>query len=57
MVVCLCKNVTEGQLRQAVCEGHRTIRDLRSYLGVASQCGKCGKCAKGVLKECLSQNR
>ena len=56
MVVCLCKNVTEGQLRQAICEGHRTLKDLRAHLGVTSQCGKCCKCARGVLKDSLSES-
>ena len=51
MYVCLCKGVTDGQIRDAVARGARTVKDLRRELGVASDCGKCAACAREVLCE------
>ena len=41
MYVCVCKAVTDRQIREAVFDGARTLRDLRKQLGVASECGRC----------------
>lgn len=56
MYVCLCKNVTCGQIRSVVHSGGAgSMRDLSQKLGVATQCGKCGRCARGILEESLGQ--
>lgn len=55
MYVCLCKNITCGQIRLVACKGARTVRDLKEQLGVASQCGKCAQSARGILEESLQQ--
>jgi len=55
MYVCLCKNITCGQIRLAACKGACTVRDLKERLGVASQCGKCAQSARGILEESLQQ--
>lgn len=53
MYVCLCKGITDRQIRELVQEGALRMRDLRQKLGVCSNCGKCGQCALGVLRETL----
>jgi Bacterioferritin-associated ferredoxin len=53
MYVCICHAVTDRQIRQAVDEGVRTMRELRQRFGLCSRCGKCGPCAKEVLSEHL----
>ena len=50
MYVCLCRAVTDKQIRQAVADGASNLRDLRTRLGVASQCGKCARCALGLVR-------
>lgn len=55
MYVCVCNAVTDGQIREAVCEGACTLRQLRAALGVASRCGRCAECASQVLDEALKQ--
>lgn len=55
MIVCVCNNVSEGRIHQAVRDGATSMAELRSDLGVANNCGKCYSCAKHVLKECVSQ--
>lgn len=54
MYVCLCNGVTESQIRAAVSDGVRSLRELRADLGVASCCGKCADCAQQVIHETLS---
>jgi bacterioferritin-associated ferredoxin len=54
MYVCLCKGVTDCQIREAVCEGACSMRELRTCLGVATQCGRCAHHAQRVLKETLN---
>jgi bacterioferritin-associated ferredoxin len=56
MIVCVCNNVSEGRIHQAVRDGVTSMAELRNELGVANNCGKCHTCAKHVLKECLGQN-
>ncbi len=42
MYVCLCKGITDSQIRAAIEDGASSVREVRNSLGVASQCGKCG---------------
>ena len=51
MYVCICKQITCGQIRAAASEGIDSVRDLKERLGVASQCGKCAGCARGILEQ------
>jgi bacterioferritin-associated ferredoxin len=53
MYVCLCKGVTDSQIKEAVDAGATSIGQLRKCLGVASQCGKCGVAAREILQETL----
>ncbi len=55
MYVCLCKAVTDSQIREAVESGASSMRDLARELGVATQCGKCGCDARELLKYCLDE--
>lgn len=53
MIVCVCNNVSERKIRQAVNAGATTMPQLREQLGVGTCCGKCHSCAKAVLRECM----
>lgn len=50
MYVCVCKAVTDSQIREAIGDGACSMRELRQRLGVASECGRCSKCALGILR-------
>ena len=54
MIVCLCNNVSDRKIRQAVDCGLTSMSALRKELDVATCCGKCHGCAKEILRECLS---
>lgn len=50
MFVCICRNVTDGQIRQAMREHDLcSLREVREHLGVGAQCGRCAQCAKEVI--------
>lgn len=51
MYICICRQVTDNDIREAVAQGARRMRDLREQLGVSMQCGKCAGCAHAVMKE------
>jgi len=53
MYVCLCKGITDTQIRAAVQEGASSLREVNRTLGVASQCGKCGIVAREIVRESL----
>ena len=53
MIVCVCNNISDRRIRQAVDAGIASMSELRNQLGVAACCGKCHSCAKQVLRECL----
>ncbi|AQA18000.1 (2Fe-2S)-binding protein [Halioglobus japonicus] len=54
MYVCLCKGITDTQIRAAVQDGASSLREVNRNLGVASQCGKCGIMAKEIVQESLN---
>jgi len=53
MYVCLCKGITDSQIREAVADGVTSYRDLRQTLGLAGQCGRCGVLARQIFREAL----
>ncbi|MEY4589226.1 MAG: hypothetical protein RL497_1302 [Pseudomonadota bacterium] len=54
MYVCLCKGVTDSQIRRAINEGATSLRALRQELDVMTQCGKCGCHTRDLLNQELS---
>ncbi|WMC10960.1 bacterioferritin-associated ferredoxin [Oceanimonas pelagia] len=56
MYVCLCKGITERQLKEAIAEGNTEFMDLKRELGVGSQCGKCIPVALAILAEETAKN-
>lgn len=56
MYVCLCKGITDTQIRAAVEDGASSLREVRNTLGVASQCGKCGILTRDIVRDTLLNN-
>lgn len=57
MYVCLCKSITDSQIRDAAHRGCTGLRELRRELGVGSQCAKCVRQAREVLRESQAGNQ
>lgn len=51
MYVCICKAVTDREIRKAAAAGADNLLELREMLGVASGCGSCADHAQAVLDE------
>ncbi|WP_071825398.1 bacterioferritin-associated ferredoxin [Xenorhabdus poinarii] len=55
MYVCLCNAVSDKTIRNAVHQRHvRSIRELRNFVPVGSDCGKCIRQAREILNEEIS---
>ncbi len=57
MYVCVCKGITDHQIKDAVYAGATTVGKLRKALGVASQCGKCTCLTRELIDETLQNNQ
>ena len=56
MIVCICNNVSDRKIRQAVDAGMTTMVELRDHLDIGTCCGKCHPSAKRVLRDCLAEH-
>jgi len=51
MYVCICKAVTDKDIRRAAANGADNLYELREALGVAAGCGSCADMAQSILEE------
>ncbi|MBV1961477.1 MAG: (2Fe-2S)-binding protein [Immundisolibacteraceae bacterium] len=51
MYVCLCRDVTEKQIRKKISCGVNTVSALREQLGAGGQCGRCKDFMQGMINE------
>jgi bacterioferritin-associated ferredoxin len=56
MIVCVCNNISDREIRQAVDLGLSTVDELRDALGVATCCGNCLSYAMEVLDQHLGSD-
>ncbi|MFL2840496.1 MAG: bacterioferritin-associated ferredoxin [Pseudohongiellaceae bacterium] len=50
MYVCLCKAVTDSQIKESINGGASSFAEVRKHLGVSTQCGKCMQQAKSIVE-------
>lgn len=55
MYVCLCKGITDRDIRRAVAGGERSMRALRKRFDICGNCGRCGEHAREVLSDACSE--
>ena len=55
MYVCICNGVTDNDIRDAVYDGARNMRDLAEQLDVGTCCGTCKGCAKQVMRQAKAE--
>ena len=53
MIICVCKAVSDRQIRAAVNNGACCMRDITRDLGVGTCCGKCVPEARATLSDSL----
>jgi len=49
--ICICKAVTDGQIREAIKGGACTRKDLIQCLQVGRDCGKCNADVRDLLNQ------
>ncbi len=54
MYLCICKAVSDTQIRQAVEQGACTVADLNLRLGIGFECGRCLDSVREWLDVCLA---
>lgn len=55
MYVCICRQITDNQIRDLCRDGVSDIAEVRAKLGVAMECGKCCKAARNIVNEFSSK--
>lgn len=51
MIVCICNNISDREIRQAIDLGITSMDELRRDLGLATCCGQCSSTAEEILTE------
>lgn len=51
MIVCVCNNISDREIRAAIDMGIDSMPELYRELGVGTCCGKCVSYARDVLHE------
>jgi bacterioferritin-associated ferredoxin len=55
MYICICKAVTDGQIRDAIHQGACTRKQLVECLSVGRVCGKCNADVRDLLHQYAPQ--
>ena len=50
MIVCVCKVVSDREIKRAIVNGATTLEDLQIDLGVCVNCKKCETCVRDLLE-------
>jgi len=51
MIVCLCEEVSDGTIRQAISEGCHSVEAIENACGACTCCGVCEKDLTRILDE------
>ena len=57
MIVCICNNVSDRKIRQAVEAGMTSMVELRDHLDIGTCCGKCHPSAKREIGRASCRER
>ncbi|APR69205.1 MULTISPECIES: bacterioferritin-associated ferredoxin [Acinetobacter] len=55
MYVCLCRGITDQDIKDAVANGTESYREIREQLGLGTCCGRCAPEAKAIISEELAE--
>jgi bacterioferritin-associated ferredoxin len=54
MIVCICRAVSDREIRSLVDNGATSMTEVRAACGVGECCGKCARQAREVIAERLA---
>ena len=55
MYVCLCRAITDRQVRESVENGASTFREVRDELNLGTCCGRCVPESRTLIDETLAK--
>ena len=55
MYVCLCRGITDQDIKDAVANGAESYREIRDLLDLGICCGRCAPEARAIISEELSE--
>ena len=54
MYVCLCRGITDQDIKNAIAGGAESFREIREQLDLATCCGRCAPEAKSIINDELA---
>lgn len=57
MYVCICNAITDSEIRAAVDDGVRNLKQLSRINGCGLTCGSCQEFAADVIQEAVAEKR
>ncbi|MFT6990370.1 MAG: bacterioferritin-associated ferredoxin [Paraglaciecola sp.] len=55
MLVCICRGITDKDIKNEIFEGASSFKAISKALGVGSCCGQCASFAKDLIDEAVTQ--
>lgn len=55
MYVCLCRGITDQDIKNAVAEGNENFREIRDMLDLGTCCGRCVPEARSIINSELAE--
>ncbi len=55
MYVCLCRGITDQDIKDAVANGAESYREVRDLLDLGTCCGRCSPEARAIISDEVSQ--
>jgi bacterioferritin-associated ferredoxin len=55
MYVCLCRGITDQDIKDAVANGAGSYREVRDQLDLGTCCGRCAPEARAIISEEVAQ--
>ncbi|WP_445114840.1 bacterioferritin-associated ferredoxin [Acinetobacter sp. WZC-1] len=55
MYVCLCRGITDQDIRDAIADGADSYADIREQLDLGTCCGRCAPEARSIINEELAE--
>mgnify|MGYP003397805126 FL=1 len=55
MYVCLCRGITDQDIKDAIANGAETYREIRDQLDLGTCCGRCVPEARAIISEEVAQ--
>ena len=56
MYVCVCRAISDRQIREVVNRGAESLDEVKAYLPVAGCCGQCEDTAREIIDSCRSSS-